>query len=239
MDRASHAGSLPLAAALALPTPRAILFDFDLTLADSTRAIVECFSHAFRELNLPCPAADAIRRTIGYPLPKAFASLCGDTNPLAAESFVKHFIARADQVMNEMTTMLPFATETARELRARGIRTAIVSTKFRYRILEILELRGLSDVFDVVLGGEDVREHKPHPEGLQLALTRLNLEPDHAWYVGDHPVDAQAALGAGVTFVAMLTGVAKREDFVDLTVHHYLESMQALPVLIESSSSLR
>ena len=238
-DRASHAGSLPLAAPLALPTPRAILFDFDLTLADSTRAIVECFNHAFRELDLPCPAPDAIRRTIGYPLPKAFASLCADTSPHAAESFVKHFIARADQVMNEMTTMLPFATETARALRTRGIRTAIVSTKFRYRILEILALRGSSDAFDVVLGGEDVREHKPHPEGLQLALTRLNLEPGHAWYVGDHPVDAQAALGAGMTFVAMLTGVAKREDFVDITVHHYLESMQELPVLIESSSSLR
>lgn len=166
----------------------------------------------------------------------AFSTLCGDANPLASELFVKQFISRADEVMTELTTMLPHASETARELRAKGIRTAIVSTKFRYRILEILARRGLSDAFDVVLGGEDVREHKPHPEGLRLALERLRIEAGHAWYVGDHPVDAQAAAGAGVTFVAMLTGVATREDFLDLTVHHYLESMQALPTLIASRS---
>jgi phosphoglycolate phosphatase len=217
--------------------PRAILFDFDLTLADSTRAIVECFSHAFREMGLPCPASDAITRTIGYPLPKAFETLCGDADPLSSQVFVKLFIARADQVMNELTTMLPHASETARDLRARGIRTAIVSTKFRYRILEILALRGLDDAFDVVLGGEDVREHKPHPEGLRLALARLQIEPRDAWYVGDHPVDAQAAAGAGLSFVAMLTGVAGREDFLDLTVHHFLESMAALPALVHSSST--
>src|SRR5262245_14545295 len=115
-DLASDAGSLPLASPL--PTPRAILFDFDLTLADSTRAIVECFTHAFRELGLPCPASDAICRTIGYPLPKAFVTLCGDSDPLASEAFVKRFIARAGQVMTELTTMLPHASETARELRA-------------------------------------------------------------------------------------------------------------------------
>jgi phosphoglycolate phosphatase len=218
-----------------LPSPRAILFDFDLTLADSTRAIVECFTHAFREMDLPCPADSAITRTIGYPLPKAFAALCGNTDPRAAEAFVKRFISRADQVMAELTTMLPHARETTQELRARGIRTAIVSTKFRYRILEILERRALSNAFDVVLGGEDVREHKPHPEGLQLALTRLQIEPNDAWYVGDHPVDAEAAAGASVRFVAMLTGVATREDFRDLTVHHYLESMQALPDLISAT----
>lgn len=235
-DLASHAGSDSPAPSLS--PPRAILFDFDLTLADSTRAIVECFSHAFREMDLPCPASDAICRTIGYPLPKAFATLCGNADPLASEAFVKRFISRADQVMTELTTMLPYASETARDLRARGIRTAIVSTKFRYRILEILERRGLSDAFDVVLGGEDVREHKPHPEGLQLALERLAVGPGHAWYVGDHPVDAQAAAGAGVTFVAMLTGVARREDFLDFSVHHFLESMEALPALIGPASAI-
>jgi len=63
----------------------------------------------------------------------------------------------------------------------------------------------------VIVGGEDVTRHKPDPEGLQRALASLGIEGDQALYVGDHPVDGQAAAGAGVRFVRVLTG----EDFGD------------------------
>jgi phosphoglycolate phosphatase len=217
--------------------PRALLFDFDLTLADSTRAIVECMTHAFNGMSLACPTADAIARTIGIPLTKAFATLSGDDSPLAAQAFVKRYLQHADQVMAELTTLLPHAAATARALKTRDIRTAIVSTKFRYRIVEILARRDLSDAFDVVIGGEDVREHKPHPEGLQRALAQLRIEPHDAWYVGDHPVDAQAAAGAQLNFVAVLTGFTTREDFAAYQVHHFLESLEKLPSLVDTALS--
>lgn len=215
--------------------PRAILFDFDLTLADSTRAIVACMTHAFHGMSLPCPDADAMARTIGIPLPKAFAALSGDASPLAAADFAKRYLARADEVMVELTTLLPHAADAARALKARGLRTAIVSTKLRYRILAILERRELRDAFDIIVGGEDVREHKPHPEGLQLALAQLRTEPREAWYVGDHLVDAQAAGSAQLDFVAVLTGNTRREDFAAHPVHHFIESMEQLPRLIEAT----
>ena len=208
---------------------RAVLFDFDLTLADSTRAIVECFTHAFEKMALPRPLAADVAKTIGVPLPQAFATLTGDAAPHAAQLFVKRFIERADEVMSNLTTMLPHTVATVNALRADGIRTAIVSTKFRYRIVEILERRQLKDAFDVVIGGEDVSEHKPHPEGLKLALQRLEVEPHEAVYVGDHPVDAQAAAGANLDFIAVLTGVAVREDFGSYTVRHFLDSLEMLP----------
>ena len=211
---------------------RAVLFDFDLTLADSTRAIVECFTHAFEGMELPRPAALDVAKTIGLPLPQAFVALTGDETPHAAQVFVKRFIERADEVMTNLTTMLPHTVETLNSLRASGVRTAIVSTKFRYRIVEILELRQLKDAFDVVIGGEDVSEHKPHPEGLKLALQRLDVEPHEALYVGDHPVDAQAAAGANLGFIAVLTGVAVREDFTSYAVRQFLDSLEMLPRVV-------
>ena len=213
---------------------RAVLFDFDLTLADSTHAIVECFSHAFERMQLPRPLPADVAKTIGVPLPQAFVMLTGDSTPHTAQLFVKRFIERADEVMTNLTTMLPHTVATVNELRARGIRTAIVSTKFRYRIVEILERRQLKDAFDVVIGGEDVSEHKPHPEGLTLALQRLEVEPPEAVYVGDHPVDAQAAAGAKLDFIAVLTGVAVREDFADFAVPHFLDSLEMLPRIVAS-----
>lgn len=211
---------------------RAVLFDFDLTLADSTRAIVECFTHAFERMQLPRPLAADVAKTIGVPLPQAFVTLTGDSTPHAAQLFVKRFIERADEVMASLTTMLPHTVATVNALRAGGVRTAIVSTKFRYRIVEILKLRHLGDAFDVVIGGEDVSEHKPHPEGLKLALQRLEVEPHEAVYVGDHPVDAQAAAGANLDFIAVLTGVAIREDFGRFAVRQFLDSLEMLPRIV-------
>lgn len=98
-------------------------------------------------------------------------------------------------------------------LRARGVRLAIVSSKLRYRILAILENAGIGAAIDVILGAEDVTEHKPHPQGLQLALARLQVEASRSLYVGDHPVDAEAAERAGIPFVAVRTGVSSPETW--------------------------
>ena len=49
----------------AIAPARAVLFDFDFTLADSAEGIVACMNHALGRLGLPPAPADAIRRTIG------------------------------------------------------------------------------------------------------------------------------------------------------------------------------
>ena len=44
---------------------KAVLFDFDYTLVDSSRAVIECVNHALRDLRHEEAAGDTIRRTIG------------------------------------------------------------------------------------------------------------------------------------------------------------------------------
>src|SRR5690606_12187872 len=117
------------------------------------------------------------------------------------------------EVMEAGTVVFPEAIALASELRGRGVRTGIVSTKLRSRIEEILEARELSELFDVVVGIEDVERPKPDPAGLLLALERVGLPVEGAVYVGDHVVDALAAARAGVEFVGVLTGMTTREGF--------------------------
>ena len=92
-------------------------------------------------------------------------------------------------------------------------RGAIVSSKFRHRIQAFLDRAGHSDAVDLILGAEDVQLHKPHPQGLLLALESLQVEPARSLYVGDHVVDAQAAASAGVAFVAVRTGSSSPESW--------------------------
>lgn len=190
---------------------RGVLFDFDFTLGDSADAIVHCSRAACADMGLEPAEPRAIRRTIGLTLQESFRVLTGDPAAAPAEEYTRRYVAHADRVMTAMTTVYAPAAAVLATMRARGVATAIVSTKYRYRIESILEHAGLAGAVDVIVGGEDVTRHKPDPEGLQRALGGLGIDGASALYVGDHPVDGHAAARAGVRFVRVLTG----EDFGD------------------------
>ena len=187
-------------------TVRAVLFDFDFTLGDSADAIVHCSRAAFGDMGLDPAAPAAIRRTIGLTLQASFRVLTGEPSAERAEDYRRCYVAHADQVMTAMTSVYPPAAAVLATVRSRGLATAIVSTKYRYRIESILASAGLTGAVDVIVGGEDVAQHKPHPEGLQRALAGLGVASHAAVYVGDHPVDGHAARDADVRYVRVLSG---------------------------------
>ena len=212
----------------------AILFDFDFTLADSTAGAVECVNHALVACGLPAAERVAIQRCVAYPLPEVLARLTGIEDDRTAAAFSAAFISRADEVMAPLTTLYPGVTDAVFELRQNGYHTGIVSTKFRYRIESILANHDASDLFDAIIGGEDVRRHKPHPESLERALARLKVQSHEALYVGDHPVDAEAAQAAGVPFVIVRSGVAREDEFAGLPRLAVLRSVTELPRWLRS-----
>jgi len=214
---------------------RAVLFDFDLTLADSIRGVVECVNYALTKMGLPQAEHQAIRATIGLSLPATLARLTGLTDPILAKSFTANFVKCADLRMVDLTSVFPDAHHAMHELRQADIRTGIVSTKYRYRIEAILARDGLSDSFDVIVGGEDVAHHKPDPEGLRRALARIGLTSQDAVYVGDHPVDAMAASAAGISFIAVLTGNAVRRDFGEWADTLFIERLPDLFPLLTAN----
>ena len=83
--------------------------------------------------------------------------------------------------------------------------------------------------FEVVIGGEDVAQHKPHPEGLLVAMQRLECSPESVVYVGDSVVDAELAKRAGVPLIVVLSGVTPRQDFEDYDPVAVLQSIADLP----------
>jgi phosphoglycolate phosphatase len=207
----------------------AIVFDFDLTLADSSVAAADCANHALRSLGLPSADPVLVRSTIGLTLRETFRRLSGSEDSQLALAYSQRFVERADVVMEDLVRLYPDVATTMAELRDRGLRIAIVSTKFRYRIEAILSRAGLRGAVDVIIGGEDVTNHKPHPEGINQALQVLDVQPPNAVYVGDHPVDAQAATAANVPFIAVLTGVTDREAWASFTPRKIIECIGELP----------
>ena len=117
---------------------RAVLFDFDYTLGDSTKGIVLSANAALQRMGLEAQSEEAIRRTVGLSLRDTYRALTGDENPQAADSFAAFFREKADQVMAESAVLYPSVPPLLKALRSQGLRTGVVTTKFRYRILQIL-----------------------------------------------------------------------------------------------------
>ena len=187
----------------------AVFFDFDLTLADSAQAAVDCTNHALEAMGYPRVDYETVRRVMGLPRAQMFRTLMGATDADFESRFRQHFAERADLIMAEQTRLYDCVRPTLAALRSSGIRIGIVSMKYRYRIEDVLRRAQLSDAVDLIVGGEDVTRQKPDPGGLLLALARLGVSCSRALYVGDHLVDAEAAMRAGMHFVGVRTGATE------------------------------
>lgn len=210
----------------------AVVFDFDYTLADSSAGILKCIDYALQHMGLPPAPESRMRDSIGLTLANTLTFLTGSEDVAAGAEFTRLFVDHADRIMADHTVLYDTAPQVVTALRTAGLPLGIVSTKYRYRIEGILQREALLQHFDIIVGGEDVTDHKPHPISLQQALQHLDCPPEQAVYIGDHSVDAEAAKRAGVPFVAVLTGTSGRHLFDTAQCLGILHDLSGLPSLL-------
>lgn len=192
---------------------KAVCFDFDYTLGDSTDSIVAGFVHGLTSLGWPAPERTAVRATIGYMLEDAYTMLTGDSDPARRARFRLLFSEVAVERQREETTLFPGAPELLRGLKEQGAKSAIVSSKRRDTIEIIMDRFGLGDTLELVVGSGDVKRPKPDPEGLLFVLDKMGVRPGEALFCGDTVLDAGAAQNAGTHFAAVLNGTTPARDF--------------------------
>lgn len=199
---------------------KAVLFDFDYTLGDSTVPIVASYTAALAEMGWPAPDREAVRATIGYTLQDGYTMLTGDSDEERRKDFFPRFKAHAGPVMIRDSVLCPGAEEVLLWLGESGVKTGIVSTKGGDQIAGIFEKYGLKEGLSLIIGGQDVTKNKPDPEGLNLAVERLGLEKADVLFCGDTVIDAETARRAGVDFCAVLNGTTPAEAFEEYPYVH-------------------
>ena len=213
---------------------KAVLLDFDYTLADSSPAVIVCANAALRALGLPTAEPSAIRRTIGLSLAETFVQLAGANVPADrfaafSKAFDRLFIQEADAVMADRTVIFPGVAAALQSLQQRGLALGVVSSKFHYRIDQVLAREDLRAAFDVIVGREDVIASKPDPESLLTAMSALGSVPPATCYVGDSVTDAETARRVDVPFIAVLSGVTPRAAFDAYACQAVIASIAELP----------
>ena len=115
------------------------------------------------------------------------------------------------------TRVYPGVEEALARLKAAGHRLGLCTNKPHDPAVDVMDHFGLSQYFEVVIGGDSLAVKKPDPEPLLHALVALGDGP--ALFVGDSEVDAETALRAGVDFALFTEGY--RKSPVESLPHKY------------------
>ena len=206
----------------------AYLFDFDYTLADSSRGITLCFRHVLERNGYAGVTDEAIRRTIGKTLEESFSILTGVTDPDRLAAFKAEYRREADVYMTPNTRLFPETLRVLRTLKERGAKIGIISTKYRFRIHDTMDQHLPADFLDIVVGGEDVSRAKPDPEGLLYAIRQLGVKKKRVLYIGDSTVDAETAQAAGVDFAGVTHGVTTADELAAYPHRRIMDSLTEL-----------
>ena len=179
-----------------------VLFDLDGTLIDSGAAILASFHHATQTVLGRRYEDDVIMASVGgHGIHRQMAAFDEDR----VDDLIAAYRAHNTELYREIQ-LFPGIEQVLAQLRDQGRNLGVVTVKSRITVDLTFELLPLAEYFEVVVNGDDVTEHKPHPEGLLLALERFEASPETAAYVGDSPFDLQAAAAAGMGAIGVTWG---------------------------------
>lgn len=185
-----------------------IVFDWDGTLFDSTKAIVACIQAAARDLGIDEPDEERARYIIGMGLNDALRHALPDLpspryNELG-ERYRYHYLTRDAEL-----TLFDGAIELVEELAARGHGLAVATGKTRLGLDRALDMTGLGRLF---MGSRcaDECHSKPHPQMLEELMDEFGVSSDATLMIGDTTHDLLMARNAGVASLAVAYGAHPR-----------------------------
>lgn len=188
---------------------RAVLFDNDGTLVDTHDLLLASFRHATTEvLGAPLPD-DVLMAKVGQPLAVQMRDFSDD--PAVQEALLASYRAYNHEKHDAAVRLFPGVVEGLERLKEAGYAMGVVTSKMSPLAKHGLEVLGIAEYFDCLVGADTCDEHKPHPGPVRLGARLLGFEPEHCVYVGDSPFDMQAGGGAGCRTAAVLWGMFEEE----------------------------
>jgi len=182
--------------------PTAVLWDMDGTLVDTEPDWMAAEYELVEEHGGTWSDEDALN-LVGNDLLDSGRYIREHTGiPLEPAEIVEELLDRVVVRMDKSVPWRPGARELLAELRAAGVRCALVTMSYRRFVVPIL--RDLpADTFEVVVTGDGVSQGKPHPEPYLKAAASLGVDPAHTLAIEDSNTGARSAESAGCTVLVV------------------------------------
>jgi HAD superfamily hydrolase (TIGR01509 family) len=210
------------------PGVKAFIFDLDGTLIDSVDAHVTTWVKAFKVVVgisvdegevyplIGMSGRDIVRKILGKVSESEYAKI----RWVKDRAFMK-------ELKGGRVTLFPGVTQALRILKKEGYLIGMASSTPNRLLLHIIDYLGITDFFDAVTGGDEVRRGKPDPEIFLRAMKKLGVVPEETVVVGDTAYDVCPAHRIGA--IPVLVNTSRMPDgIVVATFRMFHELTEAL-----------
>ena len=192
---------------------KAILFDLDGTLTESGEGITKCVQYALEKIGKPEEDLKKLEVFVGPPLLQQFMKYA-DIDEETAEKAVKYYRERYSAAGMFENRPYPGVENMLGELKRKGYRLAVASSKPEYYVTQILDYFKLTDYFEEIVGSEMNGNRTSKSEVIEEALQRLGMSEkrNQVIMVGDKEHDVFGARKADLQCVAVSYGYGSQEE---------------------------
>lgn len=209
-----------------------MLFDLDGTLVDSYAALADAVNYARHESGLGPLDEPRIRAFVGDGLDLLLQrALATDDVP---ERVRKAFELRYDAICCTQSTVLAEVETTLDELDAMGVVMSVCTNKPTFFSRKILDFLGLSRHFRAIVGPDLAGARKPDRRHVLYTLEATGCTARESLFVGDMPIDVEAARGAGVDVAVVISGSSSTEQLEAARPDHFLGLFSDLVSIVRS-----
>ena len=211
---------------------KAVILDFDGTIADTRSLIVRTMQQTIAALGLPGRTDDECAAMIGLPLKQTFTELIpmdDATGDRCAETYRRLFF---ENNVPGAVPMFPGVKDTIIRLHASGRLVTIASSRLRGSLTAFVDEMGLAPYIPYILSVSDVERAKPAPDMVIKTLEEYRLRADEAVVVGDTSFDIRMAHAAGVKAVGVTYGNGSRESLAEGRADWLIDGFSELETIV-------
>lgn len=213
-------------------TIRAVLFDFDGTLADTMEPIKQSFRGAVSDLGIPLPFYKDYDARMASAMEEIFASLPGMDAARVSEA-IRLYQKRYEKQSPSLAAPFPGVTEALGALWSAGVKMAIATNEIRKNLDNLVRSFGIGSYFTGAMCSDEVSIPKPDPEMALKLLRLLDVRPDEAIMVGDSALDMEMGASAGCYTCAVTYGSHSEKALAALAPHWIIRDIRELPDILE------
>jgi membrane protein len=204
-----------------------VLFDVEGTLVDAVPATLRCWRETLSEVGHDV-AIRTLQRLSGLDGADMLMHLLPGLMPAERKHLLKSQGQRYRSRYLPEIKPFPQSDVLVEMLRRAGKAVGIATDCSRDELDHYLDLTGLRGMIDATACGDDVKQGKPHPDLLRLALKKLRARGRDAVMIGDTPFDVLAARSVHAQAIGLLTGGFVPEDFAKVGACATVADLQVL-----------
>lgn len=208
---------------------KAVLFDLDGTLLDTSDFIFSAFEHTLAHHDQEVLDRETMGKMMGRALSECYEEFAPGIDP--EELMERHRIFQSGN--KHLVKPFPHTIKLLKKLKKEDHKIAIVTSRVG-SAQESMDDTGISKYIDVLIDSTSTKQHKPHPEPVMKALEKLTVKPEAAVMVGDGDADVHSGKAAGVITIGVTYGMVPLEILKTSKPDYLVDSLEEVETVIRS-----